>query len=158
MMDSGQPALGWQGYIFIAVHGGSRINLAGDDYYLYERHDFSVTISIKSADTPRFRVGEVLIDSPELGVNTVSEYIIGAIHGNLDLWDQANKLIDASPLKGRGHYISKAPFLSRLGEPTPVTGQWFGARQDDRGTPCGLSLEIRFGGLEMIRYIVDIKP
>lgn len=155
---NGMPTTPHQGYVFFAVHGGTRICLSRtDQYHLHERYDFTVTISLKSAHAPRFRAGDLIISNAADGVELFGEFVVQRLHGNLSVWSEANTLLSAAGYNAKGNFLSTFPTFLSGGPAIDRTGSWFGATIDDKGGFAGVSYELRFAGVELIRYIGDLS-
>lgn len=155
LSDTGQPKPE-EGAIYFAVHSGRRRNVSTKPghYYLDEYYDFKLTVSIKSAHIIRHRFGDFVISSAEEGLNLLVDLAINSLHGYLSLVEEANELLLASQPDHQPFLFGEPPIFKDTSDPIPRSSSWWSAKLSDiSGTPMGLSMELRFQGLRMIRSI-----
>lgn len=154
----GRPTVPYQGLVFFSVHTG-RIENEGEDggYYLSERYYFKVTISMKTANVPQYRIGDISIDNPDSGLQLLNDYVKSVLHNSLDLPNEANDLM-LQTYPAATLFITECPIFMGSDEPKEQTASWFGASKEDRGTIAGLSLTSTYKGLKLIRPIEDLLP
>lgn len=167
LTDYGRPTVSYQGLVFYSINSGRRRANANQpvNYYLDEYYDFRVTISIKTAHIPRYRIGDVSIDDTDTGIQALADLAIVSLNGYLALAEDANDLIldaygETHDTATHALFITgeKATFQG-AGDPVPRPGWWFGANVKEslsnykEEVPMGLSMELSFTGLRLIREI-----
>lgn len=159
---SGAPIPPYQAPIFIAIHGGKRENVGNPDFYgLAENFEFNITISFKKAYVGRFRIGSELITNSEDGVEWLTEFVIGSLHGHLALATEANALIALANYTSRGAFLAgEMPRFVAADDCIERDGVWWGASRNSKhsDSPEGVSQRLTFTGIKMVRYIADIAP
>lgn len=156
LTDNGRPTVPYRGIAFFAVHGGSRRNLASqeENFYTDEVYNFKITISIKSADKPRYRFGDIAIDSLEYGLTRLTDLVVVALNGYVGLTLDANQLMTDNGFSGHQPFIQGTrPIFLGADEAQEKTSSWFSAKLTDQGAPMGVASELRFQGLRLIRPI-----
>lgn len=157
LTDDGRPTVPFQGQYFYAIHSGRRQNVHAqpENYYLDEYYFFKVTISIKCSQIQRHKFGSVVIDNGDDGLNFLADLAIISLNGYLSLAEEANELLIADHPSDQMFLTGEKPIFRDSSDPMPRTATWFGARQSDSGEsrPMGLSQELRFQGLRMVRQV-----
>jgi len=164
LVDNGRPTVPYQGLAFFGIHSGKRrvVNGGPGTYYIDEYYDFKVTITLKSANAPRYRFGDKVIDdSVDGAIQYLADLVITSLSGYLSLSEEANTLLLAA-FPSHQTFINGEPAMYQgSGDPIEQYGDWFGASLDRKAasaitstsSPMGVSLELRFNGLHMIRPI-----
>lgn len=156
LTDNGRPTTTDRGIVFFAVHGGNRTNRASQDsqFYLHDQFNFKVTISVKSANKPRYRFGDEVLESWDTGIGFLTDLVVVSLNGYLGLAVDANTLmVNAGYTTVQPFVLGVAPKFLAADNPVERTASWFAARSSDQGTPMGISVELRFSGLQLIREI-----
>lgn len=161
-VDEGRPTVPYQGLVFFGLHNGHRVNVTPggpESYWIKERHDFSVTISLKTSQRPRYKVGDSDIDNAEDAMHALEDLVIGLFHQKYDLATEANLLIADSNQSNRGSYIAGEEMVwDSSGSIEPRSGDWFGSKLDSKGGFAGLSLQVNFRGPTLMRTVGQIAP
>lgn len=158
LCDAGRPTIPFQGLVFFGIHGGQVVsNNRVGGYYSDERYDFNVTVTMKAARVPRYKIGTVTLSTTESGLFYLLDLVKAALHGYLPLSEEASLLLLQDYPGGQEFLFGEPPLFQGSDIPVERSGDWFNAKQDSQGAMMGMSSTSRFNGLRMIRSIPTLQ-
>ena len=135
------------GQLFLAVHILGWQGISGDND-LHESAQIGVTVTLRLGFAPEDRDGIAVWLAANTGLEPITRAVVKAIHK-----DYANVMNLANTKyigTGSAGFVTPLWFLGG-GNPTFQQASWFGAvpdPEDPNSTPCGVSMELRFGKAE----------
>lgn len=155
--DDGRPTVPYQGLVFFGIHNGQyrSNNQTSGRYYQDSYCNFSITVSVKSAHISRYRFGDVVIADAATGLEMISDLAVVALTGYLSLSEETNTLMAVDFPSDQTFLFGEPPVFLGSSRVVPRSAEWFGAKPaaDDSNRPMGLSQELSFQGLRLIRPV-----
>ena len=147
--DDGRPITPYAGLLFIAVHGSRQSGIRVDDCF-GERHGISVTVSMKTARAPRWRVGDVILDNLTDGMDYVCDKV-KVIVQSFELLPRVDALLLSANMPTQSQALMR--FMAS-NDPEPKTPEWWGGetpKEFKHVAPAGFAKTMTFDGLETYR-------
>lgn len=134
------------GQMYAAIHGGAWDSADQEAHRLDEYLGVAVTLSMRTAFTPRDRVGREAVRKAKKGLYARAEVIRAALHMSYTVILAANTAMDAT-------YTDAGRAVDGFVEPLKFSGggrvqrqgpDWWGGSDDGEGGDPGFTLEVNF--------------
>lgn len=149
LTDDGRPSVPYAGLVFIAIHGSRQTGIRIDDCF-GERHGISVTVSMKTARVPRWRVGDVVLDNLTDGMDYICDKVKILVQ-TFDLLPRIDALLASAGMPAQTQALMR--FMASP-DPEPKGPEWWGGEtsKDVRNpAPVGFAKTMSFEGIETYR-------
>lgn len=156
---SAKPTISYRGFVFVAVHGPTIKRTPDSElgYYLDQTFYFKTTVSLKIGNTPKYRFGDLQIESPLEGITYLNDIVSSSIHTSLDLYQEATALMHQT-FPTADPFLADAPLFISSDDIEERSPTWFLSSKEDRGGIAGLSITSSYQGLRLIRGPSNYLP
>lgn len=149
LTDTGRPTVPYAGLVFIAIHGSRQTGIRIDDCFA-EKHGISVTVSMKTARTPRWRVGDVVLDNLTDGMDYICDKVKVLVQ-TFDLLSRIDTLLASAGMPVQSQSLMR---FTASPDPEPKGPEWWGGESSKdvkNVTPVGFAKTMTFEGIETYR-------
>ena len=149
LTDDGRPTVPYAGLVFISIHGRRQTGIRMDDCFV-EKHGISVTVSMKTARAPRWRVGDVVLDNLTDGMDYICDKVKVLVQ-TFELLPRIDAVLASAGMPVQTQSLMR--FMASP-DPEPKWSEWWGGENPKdvkHVAPTGFAKTMTFEGIETYR-------